>query len=58
MLNDDKLCDALNCGLAISDKYIFLVPTIKIAANTLKGNERLRSVDAWNNFLKNNRLID
>lgn len=56
ILNDDKLCDALNCGLAISDKYIFLVPTIKIAANTLKGNERLRSVDAWNNFLKNNHF--
>lgn len=52
-LDDDKLSLALSNGLDNCDNYIFLVPTIKIAANTLKGNERLRSVNAWNKYLSN-----
>ena len=52
-LDDDKLELALSNGLDNCDNYIFLVPTIKIAANTLKGNERLRSVKIWKKFLNN-----
>lgn len=55
-LNDDQLVSILNNGLSISDKYIFMVPTIKIAANTLKGNEKLRSISTWKQLLVKNQF--
>ena len=51
-LSDAELAAALEEGLRVASFYVFMVPTIRIIANTLKGNERLRSVDEWVSFLE------
>ena len=51
-LSDAELASALEEGLRIASFYVFMVPSIRIVANTLKGNERLRSVDDWLSFLE------
>ncbi len=53
-LNDQELTEALKEGLRIADTYVFKVPTIRIAANTLKGNERLRTEREWKKTLARN----
>ena len=50
-LDDEKLSLALKEGLRIADIYIFEVPTIDFSGNTLKGNERLRDRESWENQL-------
>ena len=51
-LSDAELASALEEGLRIAPFYVFMVPTIAIVANTLKGNERLRSTDDWIAFIE------
>ncbi|MBO4919307.1 MAG: peptide deformylase [Erysipelotrichaceae bacterium] len=51
-LNNAELASALEEGLRVANAYVFLVPTIAIVANTLRGNERLRSVDEWIAFIE------
>ena len=51
-LSDAELASALEEGLRIANTYVFMVPTIAIVANTLKGNEHLRSVDEWRVFIE------
>ena len=46
-LDDLKLVKALEDGLRVAKRYVFMIPTIEIAANTLKGNERLRETKDW-----------
>ena len=53
---DDKLIKTLKEGLRVSDTFVFMVPTIKVVSNALKGNEILRSAKAWERLLKNNGL--
>lgn len=53
---DDRLIKILKEGLRISDTFIFMVPTIKVVSNALKGNEILRSAKTWERLLKNNGL--
>ena len=50
-LDDETLLKALKEGLRTADKYIFMVPTIRIISNGLKGNERLRSANSWKDLL-------
>ena len=51
-LSDAELASALEEGLRVANVYVFMVPTISIIANTLKGNEHLRSVDEWIAFIE------
>ena len=51
-LSDAELASALEEGLRVANVYVFMVPTIAIIANTLKGNEHLRSVDEWVAFIE------
>ena len=46
-LEEPTLMKALRECLRVADICIFKVPTIRIAANTLKGNERLRTERNW-----------
>ncbi|MBR5340402.1 MAG: peptide deformylase [Erysipelotrichaceae bacterium] len=55
-LDDAALEVALLEGLRTAETYIFMVPTIKLNANTLKGNERLRTREAWEEFLNKNQF--
>ena len=50
-LEDDVLAKAVTEGLRVAKRYVFMVPTIEIAANTLKGNERLRTSAEWLEFI-------
>ena len=50
-LDDESLVSALKEGLRTADTFVFQVPTLKIKANTLKGNERLRKEEDWLNLL-------
>lgn len=51
-LNDAELASSLEEGLRVANTYVFMVPTIRIVANTLKGNERLRTADEWYTFIE------
>ncbi len=53
-LTEQELAQALKEGLRVADTYIFKVPTIRIAANTLKGNEHLRTEREWKKILARN----
>ena len=53
-LDEEALSKALDEGLRVADIYIFKVPTIRIAANTLKGNERLRTERNWKKTIVQN----
>ena len=55
-LDDAALEVALLEGLRTAETYIFMVPTIKLNANTLKGNERLRTREVWEEFLNKNQF--
>ncbi len=46
-MNDSEVLSFLNEGLRVADRSIFKVPTLFAASNTLKGNERLRTENAW-----------
>ena len=50
-LEDEVLAKAVAEGLRVAKRYVFMVPTIEIAANTLKGNERLRTSAEWLEFI-------
>ena len=50
-LDEGKLAGALSEGLRVAKRYVFMVPTIEIAANTLKGNEILRTSAEWLEFI-------
>ena len=53
-LDEETLSKTLDEGLRVADIYIFKVPTIRIAANTLKGNERLRTERNWKKTIVQN----
>ena len=55
---EGKLLSALEEGLRVSDRYVFMVPTIKVASNALKGNEILRSENSWKRILRNYHIAD
>ena len=57
-LDDDMLLEAIDILLQSADKLVFMVPTIEIANNTLKGNEHLRSKTQWLKLLKDYKLIN
>ena len=50
-LDEGKLAGALSEGLRVAKRYVFMVTTIEIAANTLKGNEILRTSAEWLEFI-------
>ena len=50
-LDNNQLIKTLKEGLRVADRYIFMVPTIKVKNNLLRGNERLRSVNSWKKIL-------
>ena len=58
--DDDKLIKILKEGLRVSDTFVFMVPTIRVVSNALKGNEILRSSKTWEKLLRNNgfRIIE
>ena len=53
-LDEQNLVKALKEGLRVADTYVFKVPTIRISANTLKGNERLRTERTWKKTIARN----
>jgi len=58
-LDDNQLEASLKEGLRVADTYVILIPTIDVASNRLRGNERLRSLDTWIDFInKNHSLIE
>ena len=48
---DEEMTDILKEIFRIADKLIFKVPTINIKSNELKGNEHLRSIEAWRDLI-------
>jgi peptide deformylase len=53
---EEKLSKVLAEGLQKADRYIFMVPTIKVVSNALKGNEILRSEGTWKKLIRKNSL--
>ena len=51
---EDRLIKVLKEGLRVSHTCVFMVPTIQVRSNALKGKEILRSTKAWERLLKNN----
>ena len=57
---EGKLIKAFAEGLQKADRYIFMVPTVRVVSNALKGNEILRSENKWKKLIRQNglRIID
>lgn len=49
----DDLKENLNSMMNHTDKLVFMVPTIKIKSNSLRGNERLKSARKWKKTIDN-----
>lgn len=50
-LEDNELETSINEALRVSNKLILLIPTIDVASNRLRGNERLRTQKQWEDFI-------
>lgn len=48
---DNELETSINEALRVANKLILLIPTIDVASNRLRGNERLRSQKQWEDFI-------